>query len=131
MKKNLIGERYGYLEVVRPDRRIQSTATNKWITYWFCKCHKCGEEESVQQSLLTGKVVRACTNCQRSLPKPLTSNKGIKKTRMKDVCNINRGTLTGFSAYFEAFPRMFESTFQRPCTPENIKNEFEKLKIEA
>lgn len=131
MNRNIIGTRYGQLEVIRPHKRIKSDLTNKWISYVICKCHKCGNEESIQQSLLTGKVMRACTKCQLDRNRPSTNN--VKPTRNKkpNMCNINRNTLSGFTTYFTAFPAMFESTFNLPCTQENIKKEFAKLQIES
>lgn len=121
MNTNLVGKIFGHLKVIRFHKKEVRKRRNGHISYWVCECLKCGAKEVFQQSLLTGKSVRSCTGCQRSMPKAPTSNKGIQKTKPRDICNLDRSTLEGFSAYFCAFPNMFETTFDKPFSPENVQ----------
>lgn len=129
MNTDFVGRKFGRLTVVRLDRKEPKIRNNGFTRYWVCRC-ECGAEEVFQQSMLSGHYVKNCTGCIKSMPPSTKNNPGYLRSLKRDISNLDRGTWSGFFLYFSTFPLMFTSTFERACTEENIKDEYERLKTD-
>lgn len=107
---NLIGETYGFLQVIELDEEKTKEKSNngKYIHYyWKCKCSLCGNIESVRSDSLTENLKTCCSNCssnssqgEKEIFEILTKN-NISFTRQKvfDDCRLPSGWPAKFDFY--------------------------------
>lgn len=78
MKKNLIGQRFGRLVVIRETEPYYSRTGNNKYRRWLCLCD-CGNEKSIiQSSLITGNTKSCGCGCEENRKKILVKAGSIK-----------------------------------------------------
>jgi len=65
MYKDMIGRRFGYLEVK------EYVYTKNSHAHWKCVCHRCGEEAIISGANMRSGNSRGCAKCRNKIPEKI------------------------------------------------------------
>lgn len=81
--KDLTGEKFGRLAVIRVSRKVKSGNRERY--YWQCKCD-CGNEKEVRTDCLTNGLVKSCGCLKKEQDKiNLKTADGFRKKKIAEI----------------------------------------------